>query len=105
MLAVPAPVVVLPTLALTESSAAVVVDGTGFPATTMVEVSFIVGGATSAAPVESDASGAFHLERAPCVPAPPGGGLVLARAEPGAVASGRLRNFVPAPIDPAGGLP
>lgn len=105
VLPAPAPVVVLPTLVLTESNAGVVVDGTGFPASSTVAVSFIVGGATSAESVDSDADGAFHLQRAPVVPAPPGGGLVLARAEPDAVASGRLKNFVPAPPEPAGGTP
>ncbi|KGN37999.1 hypothetical protein [Knoellia aerolata] len=103
----PPPVVALPGLILTESAAAVVVDGTGFPASTAVEVSFIVGGATTVTPVDSDAAGAFHLERSPAVPAPDGGGLVLAKAEPDTVASGRLKSFVPAsagaPGAPGGG--
>lgn len=83
-------------LTVAESADAVVVDGAGFGSETPVEVSFIVGGVTTEADLVTDGQGAFHHERRPVVPALPGGGLIIARDQAGAVASRRLKDFVPA---------
>lgn len=96
----PVPDVTVPTLVLTESEALLAVDGSGFPATTDVEVSFVVASATTAATVSTGADGGFRLELAPVVAAPPSGGFVLAKAAGEVIASGRLTRFVPAPPDP-----
>lgn len=93
----PVPEMAVPALALGESDLGVVVEGTGFPASAAVVVSVIVSGVTTGHPVPADAGGAFRLELSPVVPAPAGGGLVIARTPPDVVATGRLKTFVPAP--------
>jgi hypothetical protein len=85
------------TLALTEAETQVVADGAGFTAGASVEISFIAGAVTAKVDVSVDDAGAFHLEQQPVVPAPATGGLVIARESADKVASGRLKNFVPAP--------
>jgi hypothetical protein len=84
-------------LTLTESDAKIVADGSGFTAGASVEISYIAGAVTTKATVAVNDAGAFHFEQQPVVPAPSGGGLVIARESADKVASGRLRSFVPAP--------
>jgi hypothetical protein len=85
-----------PRLVLTESEQSIVVDATGFTAGMAVELKFIVGAATTKAEVVADDQGRFQHTVDQVVQGA-AGGLVIAQQEDGAVTTGRLRSFVPAP--------
>jgi hypothetical protein len=91
-----------PAIAVTESAASIVVDGSGFKSGSSVELSFVAGAARAVELASADDQGGFQHIVASVVPRAEGG-LVLARQDDGALATGRLHSFVPASTAPPPG--